>query len=69
MIIVSKPKISCNIVWTQKKDIVHGCSRSRGKLTKDETEQKEEREQNKSSQRLKRRQMKQGETEGRKHSR
>ena len=26
VIIVSKPKISCNIVWTLKKDIVAGCS-------------------------------------------
>ena len=25
VIIVSKPKISCNIVWTQKKDIAQGC--------------------------------------------
>ena len=25
VIIVSIPKISCNIVWTPKKDIVHGC--------------------------------------------
>ena len=24
VIIVSKPKISCNIVWTQKKDIAEG---------------------------------------------
>ena len=26
VIIVSKPKISCNIVWTLKKDIVQGCT-------------------------------------------
>ena len=25
VIIVSKPKISCNIVWTLKKDIAEGC--------------------------------------------
>ena len=28
MIIVSKPKISCNIVWTLKKDIAEGCSQA-----------------------------------------
>ena len=27
VIIVSNPKISCNIVWIQKKNIAHGCSR------------------------------------------